>query len=333
MLVMTLVGAMMRRRDAIGLRFIFLALLMSVVVVAQERKIELPPTWPADGKVPERLKNQYVFLSPQQDTLIVRMPVDEDNPDGPRRVVRIALHNQLHPSVRATISSPQAALYQYNYTLSNSLNAKDRIGTWALVVPLEDEAFDMSHPDTPQHKGWSGKVRATTVNAPRVGLPGWPLECYARWFRNETSKLATPGNSVSGFEMSSSNKPGLTTAFFASDVPPRFELMKGSPVTIHEQMEFYNKDPAWRDHPRVTVGPRFPASTPAIEIVRDFQAGIERLVTDKRLEAGSPFIKELLKWLSEASREDSPRPFKITTPPTTDFEKEIKAALELSLAK
>jgi hypothetical protein len=302
-------------------------------LVAQERKIELPPTWPANGRIPERLKNQYVFLSPQQDTLIVRMPVNENNPDGPRRVVRVALHNQLHPSVRVTMSSPEPGRYQYNYTISNSLKAKDRIGTWALVVPLEDEAFDMAHPDTREHQGWSGKTRSTTVNAPRVGLPDWPLGCYAGWFRKEKSKLVTPGSSVGEFEIMSANSPGLTTAFFESDIPPRFELIQGAPAEMDKEMEFYNKDPAWRGHPRVTIGPRFPASTPALDIVKDFQSGIERLVTDKRLEAGSPFVKELRKWLTDTIRENSPRPFRTTAQPTTEFEAEIKAALETSLPK
>jgi len=315
------------------LRLICLICLIHVAAFAQERKIELPPTWPADGKVPERLKNQYVFLSPQQDTLIVRMPVDVDNPNGPRRVVRVALRNQLHPSIRVTMSSPEPERYRYNYTISNSSKAKDRIGTWALVVPLEDEAFDMSHPSTPEHQGWSGKTRVTTVNAPRVGLPGWPLGCYARWFRNEKSKLVAPGSSVGGFEITSANSPGLTTAFFESDIPPRFELIQGAPAEMDKEMEFYNKDPAWRGHPRVTIGPRFPASTPALDIIKDFQSGIGRLITDKRLEAGSPFVKELQKWLTEAIRENSPRPFRITAQPTTEFEAEIKAALEISLPK
>jgi hypothetical protein len=74
-------------------------------------------------------------------------------------------------------------------------------------------------------------------------------------------------------------------------------------------------------------------STPALDIVKDFQSGIERLVTDKRLEARSPFVKELRKWLTEAIRENSPRPFRIATQPTTEFEAEIKAALETSLPK
>jgi len=83
----------------------------------------------------------------------------------------------------------------------------------------------------------------------------------------------------------------------------------------------------------VTIGPRFPASTPALDIVKDFQLGIGRLVKDKRLEAGPPFVKELRKWLTEAIRENSPRPFRITAQPTTEFEAEIKAALEASLPK
>lgn len=86
-------------------------------------------------------------------------------------------------------------------------------------------------------------------------------------------------------------------------------------------------------HPRVTIGPRFPADMPALDIVKDFQSGIGRLVTDKRLEAGSPFVKELQQWLTEAIRENSPRLFKITAQPTTEFEAEIKAALETSLPK
>ncbi len=314
------------------LRLTCLIFLITFVVFAQERVIQLPPTWPADGRIPERLKNQYVFLNPQRDTLIVRMPVDWDNPDGPRRVVRVPLYNNLDPSIRVSMSSPTTGLYRYSYALSNSPKAKDRIGTWALVVPLEDEAFEMSHPENPEHKGWSGKNRTRMLNAPRVGLPGWPLGCYARWFRKEQSKLVTPDSSVGGFEISSANKPGLTTAFFASDIPPPFELLKGSPVALHEQLDFYNKDPAWREHPRVTIGPKFPASTPALDILKDFHGGIERLVSDKRLEAESPFVKELLKRLTEAARNNSARLIMPSVKPPSAFEMEIKSAIEMSLS-
>src|SRR5262249_15536881 len=155
-------------------------LLITVFVAAQERVIQLPPTWPSDGRVPARLKKQYVFLSPNQDTLIVRLPVEENNLDGPLRVVQIPLYNQLHPSIHMTMSSSEPRRYRYSYTVSNSPKAKDRIGTWALVVPVEDEAFEMSHFRAPQNKGWSGKNRSVMSKAPRVGLPGWPMGCFAR---------------------------------------------------------------------------------------------------------------------------------------------------------
>src|SRR5262249_25435308 len=251
-------------------RFICLILLTNVAVFAQERVIQLPPTWPSDGRVPTRLKEQYVFLGPKQDTLIVRMPVEENDLNGPLGVVTIPLHNNLHPSVRVTISSPKPGLFRYDYTISNSSKAEDRIGTWALVVPPEDEVFDMTHAETHEHQGWSGKTRSIMSRAPRVGLPGWPPGCIARWYSQEKSQLVTPGSSVGGFEISSANKPGLTTAFFASDIPPPFELLQGSPAALQGQMEFYNKDPAWRDCPRVIIGPRFSANTPEIDILKDF---------------------------------------------------------------
>jgi hypothetical protein len=48
---------------------------------------------------------------------------------------------------------------------------------------------------------------------------------------------------------------------------------------------------------------------------------------------GSPFVKELQRRLTEAIRENSPRQFRIAAQPTTEFEAEIKAALEASLPK
>src|SRR5262249_22681472 len=189
-----------------------------------------------------------------------------------------------------------------SYTVSNSPKAKDRIGTWALVVPVEDEAFEMSHFRAPQNKGWSGKNRSVMSKAPRVGLPGWPMGCFARWFRQEESKLVVPGSSVDGFEISSANKPGFTTAFFASDIAPPFELMQGAPAIFDNQLEFYSKDPAWRERPRVTIGPRYPGNTSDLNILKDFQAGIERLVRNKKLDMEYLFIKEFLKTMGAGIR-------------------------------
>jgi hypothetical protein len=55
------------------------------------------------------------------------------------------------------------------------------------------------------------------------------------------------------------------------------------------------------------------------------------MVKDKRLDAGTPFISELLKGLTEAIRNTSAQFTIPVAMPATTFEMEIKTALEISI--
>jgi hypothetical protein len=46
------------------------------------------PIWPADGNIPESEKNQYVFLSPDAEMVIIALPREADG-NEPRKILNL----------------------------------------------------------------------------------------------------------------------------------------------------------------------------------------------------------------------------------------------------
>jgi hypothetical protein len=56
------------------------------------------PIWPSDGKIPESLKDHYVFLTPDLGTVAIALPSEEGS--SKREILRLTIHNRIRATVR-----------------------------------------------------------------------------------------------------------------------------------------------------------------------------------------------------------------------------------------
>jgi hypothetical protein len=294
--------------------------------LAQPPARQLPPVWPGETQLSRaEFAGQRVFITPSGDALMIRVPRDPGDPDGPQETRRVQLNNQLLPAVAARVSAFETATYQYNYTVLNANGAHDPIGTWALVVPLEDKDFRMTFlGGTAQ---WSAG-RSTTASAPRAGLPVPQLGCFARWSVQESATRIMPGRELAGFQISSSSLPGLTTAYFSSGIWPKFQ--EEWPDSVFQQLSFRN-NPAYRDKMEITIGPRFVPGTPISQVAQDYQLGLKQLIKDGRVDPDSAFLRAVLGALAEIVAPGSGVLAPINSKPNTRWEMELRSAIQISI--
>ena len=89
-------------------------------------------------------------------------------------------------------------------------------------------------------------------------------------------------------------------------------------------------DYGWAADHFITLGPRYGPDDPATRIASDYMVGIQELVRIHRLEANSPFIREVIADL-DAIASGSSAQILITQKPNSELEAEILNALQLSL--
>jgi len=136
-----------------------------------------------------------------------------------------------------------------------------------------------------------------------------------------------PGTELSGFQIWSSNLPGLTTAYFSSGVWPEFS--EEWPDSVFQQLSYRN-NPAYADKWAITMGPRFAPGTPVSQIALDYQLGIRQLMKDGRVDPNSTFLHAVLGGLEMiASGLGARSPIK--TKPITPWENELRSAIQISI--
>jgi hypothetical protein len=275
------------------------------------------PVWPGSAAAAKSFADQHVFRD-QSGEIVVSYP----DPSDPASSVtfRFWLQNRVVPQISVALKHSSDGRFTYDYTLRNGPAAKTGIWAWSVVAPPSKE-LAVSHPV------WYGSNSFESVVAPQALLRSAGVGVYLRW--TDESNPVAPGGQLSGFEIVSRLRPGLTTAYFSGKEAP---IRAPTELTedVEEQIIPLERAPVMYKA-ALTIGPRFAAEVNARSILLAYQADIRDLVNSGFLNKSSPFIKEVEQALARAIASDRRS---IETPkelPQAHIEKELLGALELAL--
>lgn len=282
------------------------------------------PTWPSSNEIPQSLQCQYVFVGPNRDMLIVRVPPDSAYArSGNPPVIRYDLHNRLNPEITARLIVDQQGNYVYEYVVDNAPSSVDSIGKWDLLIPAtQTEEPKISCGD------WCGGTSFAPIMR-QVEMPDQPKGRVVMWVRQNGGSPIAPSQSRRGFRIESSCRPGFTTALFHSGIWVNID--QDLPDEVFKQLEFYN-DPTWGQIPALTFGPMFCAGSSRPAIAQNMISGINRLLETKRLDPKSEFVHDVLALVRSQLKEGAEDTGPIVHLPSGEMETEIGRALELNLS-
>jgi hypothetical protein len=247
------------------------------------------PIWPQNGIVPDTLRQQYVFLDPSTNEVVLSVPEDWTAPDnGIRKQVRFTLRNGTDPFVSVHVQ-PSAGRFTYQYSVGNGAHARQALDSFGLFVPADPRILT-------SHAVWKIDQIATSRSS-QLPQPNPERLVELRW--SASSAAAVPKNSsVYGFEVVSTAKPGFVTSVAEGRVEKLLpkslaeSLPEAAKVQLNEVLQ-----PQWDGRLQLTLGPKFQPGTPQLIIAADFYTGIQRLTKRKILNATSPFVTSTLQML------------------------------------
>lgn len=268
--------------------------------LAQELKRLLAP----------RSQLKYVCKDKTETGYVIRYPVglgtdfvsDNEFADYPYE-----LPNLGRPEIEFNVDAdPREGMLIYSYRVSNGVGATRPIRSWNLVADVADQSLRLEHPanwnsNIPAHRTAAAPQAALYENLtgpelmrrePRGHLPIWL----------GLSDVINPGETVRGFTAISEFLPGWTTAYVSSQgVNFALPFSLGEfPEAVQEEILFLHR---WEN--RLTsvpiIGPKFSADAEREAIAENWQTGIQTLIAHGWLSKTSPYVVELLRFLTDPS--------------------------------
>lgn len=309
-------------------RGLILIALLALAAGAQDRNTNPVPQWPVDGRIPPEESDRFVFLTPDKHTIVVLVPEgSEAGINGPKRIVKVPLMNNLAPFVSASIRVEPSGVLSYRYVIGNGAQAEDAIGAWSLIIPPVDPSLRVTHVSHDNEQRWGGAPAFVAV-ASRSLFPDEPPGRYLTWFHQGNS-LIPPGKKLDGFRLESSYRPGLTTAWFSSGKLVKFD--QSWPKVVFQQLLLL-EDRKWRQKNVPTIGPMFPPDTPVERIVASFLKGMDHMLQTGWINSSSPFTGEVINMLHALRQSTHSGKCRVLTArPGTRTEMAIATALRVSL--
>jgi hypothetical protein len=301
------------------------------------------PIWPADGVIPQALRDRYAFLDPSAGQIVLAYPENLGRPQfarspGARHVERVDLNNQVKASV-ASIVSLEGAQFVYRYRIANAKQAKRPVTRFDVEGIVLNGSDLISSPASWKSNASvkSGIARPTLLNAVSTVAAG--SGGPSMYWRVGDAGIE-PGAELDGFQVASSLKPGLIMAHLRAGEPPtlRTDLPRAVLAQAAPMLQ-----PTHNSQTVFAIGPRYSAETPTLQIVADFHFAISRLVRHGQLDASSPAIREALQvlgqYLKSAAEQphDTPveswvgPPLIFTATPQRGLEADLLNAMQLSL--
>jgi hypothetical protein len=279
--------------------------------------------------VPYTLRQQYVFLDPSTNEVVLSIPENATAPDnGIRKQVRFTLRNGTDPFVSVHIQPSAAGRFTYQYSVGNGAHARQALDTFGLFVPADPRI-------RASHAAWRSDQIATSRSS-QLPQPNPERLIELRW---SASAVAVPKNSsVYGFEVISTAKPGFVTSVAEGRVEK--VLPKSLAESLPEPAKLQLNEvlqPQWDGRLQLTLGPKFQPGTPQLIIAADFYTGIQRLAKRKILNATSPFVTSTIQMLDafiQSGGQASLSAAAISTGSAQPgIEQEVATALKLSLGQ
>lgn len=220
------------------------------------------------------------------------------------------LSNLGRPEIEFNVDAdPREGLFVYSYQVSNGIGATRPIRRWMFVAEVADRSLRLEHPadwnsNIPAHRTAAAPQAALYENLtgpelmrrePRGHLPIWL----------GLSDVINPGETVRGFTAISEFLPGWTTAYVSSQ-SENFALpfsLGEFPEAVQEEILFLNR---WENRLASVpiIGPRFSADAEREAIAENWQTGVQTLIAHGWLSKDSPYVVELLQFLTDPSLVD-----------------------------
>jgi hypothetical protein len=278
------------------------------------------PIWPGAAEAARQFPGTFVFRE-TTGQIVVSYP-DPGNPAN-RLTTRFWLHNRIDPHILAGVSQERNGTYDYRYTVQNGAGAKTAIWSWSIVGP--------SSPETSvSHATWQGLNAYQSVTAPQALLPAAGPGSYLGWMDALDKAPIEPGNRQTGFEIKSPLLPGLATAYAMGREDP-IRLSENAPDSVDEAITVLER-PEILNQACATIGPRFAAATRRSDIARAFRNDIRDLQERGMLARNSVFLHQLGQILEKAEAAGDDSAITVGGIAETELEKELRAAVQLSLA-
>jgi hypothetical protein len=269
----------------------------------------------------------YVYRTADPDEFVIAWPANTgipSNPDSHFVVDHFRLQNESIPSISVEVSRRSGDhFYTYSYRVANGAGARAPIWHWTLIDPHDDTGVDISN--------FGAEREGFRVNGMPAGqkqaIPGLPPGVYIVWANPK--RPIRPGTERTGLTITSDFLPGLTTASFRTlgGIATSEEL----PIPVSDQLLPFQR-PEFTAQVRITIGPRFSASTSRSQWTADFARDIRSLETVMPDFRQSKFIPQLLAFLDACSKGAPCRAspdFKGAT--VLPLESEIRSAVEAVL--
>jgi hypothetical protein len=160
--------------------------------------------------------------------------------------------------------------------------------------------------------------------AKRVGLRYASMGRFIDWVSPDSEPLR-PGSKADFFVITSSNRPGFTTAYVGQF--PAFESSEEWGEEIIDQLDRI-ADLAWVEQHIITFGPRYNESDSPQRIAADYLAGIADLTRAQRINANSPFVQELSSKLRKIAT-GPPYDLTVHAEPASPLEEQLRQAVTL----
>lgn len=303
---------------------VFSALVTGVAAMAQQGEvvgaIGPAPPYPANGQIPEDLKNQFVFIDYATREVVVAYP--DQAAIGGRRVLRFERADQVEPVLRSTVSTGPAGVYVYKYTLQNGPSATRPLKSLSITVPKDSKIVA-------QHPVWS-----TGQGGPDIGRAGaLRPETLLTWTGAAPAVQLAKGQVIGDFQVVTGLRPGLVIAFAEAAVGNGMAAEKAAalPETVQAQLSQVLQ-PQWNMAQTITIGPRFAPSDPKSLVAFDFHGVLKKLSILGALKSDSPFVTGALAALVSymSAPESSSLAMDFLEKAAPGLESEIAAAMRIS---
>jgi hypothetical protein len=257
------------------------------------------PLWPQDGDITRLPKGQYVFYDPPSGEYVVYYAGNTTNSQSAQpTLLRFGTHALVDPKTEFAVASTDNGAFRYTYNISNGSNARQAIQRMSMLI------YSDSTPRTSQAT-WTANVGSSTVRD--IAAPTMSAATID-WTPNASSQSIAPGNTVTGFTVDSTSRPGFTTVVFrgatqSSEYSPA--AVASLPNDVQEQVAHVFKT-AWDTKTGLVIGPRFSKDASQSEIAQNFLFGIQSLIRDEKLDSSSPFIQSTVRLLSAQLESSDP---------------------------
>ena len=256
-------------------------------------EFEAIPDWPEEGFVPEGWNDRYVFLDRNAKQMVLAYPVDlaegkRAETPGRFRIERFDLTNQVDASISADVER-SGSRFTYSYVVSNSARAKNSITSVLMPVPSFGDGDSITGPAL-----WGAAPSPSRIAALQRAI-GRPHGVFLSWYANDPTSVDDPDAStirprgkLDGLRVTSGLKPGVTLAYVRGGSYPA--LRKDMPEAVLRQtdpimqIEFSSQNV-------VTIGPKFDADSPKVEIAADFHRGLGLMIEAGQLDRRSAAVR------------------------------------------